>query len=219
MERHIKQQHPQFWAQRQRGNHGLMRRGPPTQMSMNGPPMMPTLQAAGFGGISDQVKYAILAQQLKARESPKNMMNSPYPHLQLPLQTQLTTPHHEALEKSLTPATIKEDDDEDDQLVIDEDFDAEDLSKSSDGHEKNFAARKIAENILEEAMKMGSSHAKSIELNNMKEAAAKFADSENEKDSDREQKRECKEETNDLVSVSKLVDNATNSMIFSNYFR
>lgn len=205
MERHIKQQHPQFWAQRQRGNHGLMRRGPPPQMSMNGPPMMPTLQASGFGGISDQVKYAILAQQLKARESPKSMMSPSFPHMQLPLQTQLT----EAPEKSHTPATMKEDDDDDDQLIIDEDFHAEDLSKSSDGHEKNSAARKIAENILEEAMKMSA-----------KTADVKFStktDSETDKDSDREQQK--KEETNDLVSVSKLVDNATNSMMFSNYFR
>ena len=220
MERHIKQQHPQFWAQRQRGNHGLMRRGPPSQMSMNGPSMMPTLQASGFGGISDQVKYAILAQQLKSRESPKRMM-SPSFHMQMPLQTQLT----EYPEKCHTPGTVKEEDDEEEEeddreLIIDEEFGAEDLSKSSDGQEKNSAAKKIAANILEEAMKMGSSHAKIIEMNQIKEAAAKMAklnnDSENDKD---DKKRDSKEETNDLVSVSKLVDNATNSMMFSKYFR
>lgn len=218
MERHIKQQHPQFWAQRQRGNHGLMRRGPPSQMSLNGPSMMPTLQASGFSGISEQVKYAILAQQLKSRESPKSMMNSPsYPHgMALPLQTQLT----EFPDKSHTPGTTA-DEDEDHDLIIDEDFHAEDLSKSSDSHEKHLAARKVAENILEEAMKLGSSHAKAVELSQLKEAAAKKfeVDSENDKESDREQKREAKEETNDLVSVSKLVDNATNSMMFSKYFR
>lgn len=221
MERHIKQQHPQFWAQRQRGNHGLMRRGPPSQMSMNGPSMMPTLQAAGFGGISDQVKYAILAQQLKSRESPKSMMNSAY--MPLPVQTQLSTSSdQETPEKSHTPATIKEDDDEDHELIIDEDFNA-DLSKSSDGHEKNSAARKIAENILEEAMKMRS-HAKTLELSHMKEAVSKFisqndTEEDEEKESETEQKREGKDEANDLVSVSKLVDNATNSLMFSKYFR
>ncbi|CRK87337.1 CLUMA_CG001139, isoform A [Clunio marinus] len=212
MERHIKQQHPEFWAQRQRGNHGLMRRGPPTQLPMNGPPMMPTLQAAGFGGISDQVKYAILAQKLKSRESPKSMLNSPFSNLPLPLQTQLTT-QHETSEKLRTP--LKEDDDDEDQLVIDEDF-AEDLSKSSDGNEKHSAARKVAENILEEAMKMGSGTA-----NNPEEVVSQSQsknDSENEKDSNKNIKRESKEEGNDLVSVSKLVDNATNSMMFSNYF-
>lgn len=214
MERHIKQQHPQFWAQRQRGNHGLMRRGPPPQMSMNGPPMMPTLHASGFGGISDEVKYAILAQQLKARQSPKSMS---YSHMPLPLQTQLTelpTPE-DGPEKSYSPAPPKEDDDEDPELVIDEDFNAEDLSKSSDSNEKISAARKTAENILEEAKKM-SSHAKSLESH------SKFhsqSDGENEKEVEKEIKRESKDETNDLVSVSKLVDNATNSMMFSKYFR
>lgn len=218
MERHIKQQHPQFWAQRQRGNHGLMRRGPPPQMGMSSP-MMPTLQASGFSGISDQVKYAILAQQLKSRESPKGMCSPPYP-MQMPVQTQLTEAPSPPLEKSRTPA-MKEDDDDDDQLVIDEDFEGEEMAKSSDAHEKISAARKIAENILEEAMKMGSSHAKTVEIN-MKESASKevpTSDSETEKEPEVEVKRESKEEANDLVSVSKLVDNATNSMMFSKYFR
>ncbi|KAG5682542.1 hypothetical protein PVAND_011889 [Polypedilum vanderplanki] len=137
MERHIKQQHPQFWAQRQRGNHGLMRRGPSasSQMGMNGSSsMMPTLQASGFGGISDQVKYAILAQQLKARDSPKTMLSNSFPPLPLPLQTQLTVDDEEIIsnkklpEKNNTPAHP---DDDDPQLIIDEDFNAEDLSKSS----------------------------------------------------------------------------------------
>lgn len=214
MERHIKQQHPQFWAQRQRGNHGLMRRGPPPQMSMNGTQMMPTLQAAGFGGISDQVKYAILAQQLKSRESPKSMMSSFTP-MSMPLQTHLTSPlsPQEDPEEShsYTPVPVKEDDDDDDQLVIDEDFEGEELSKSNDAVEKNLAARKVAENILEEAMKMGGSHAKAVELSKIAHKT--------ESESESEVKRESKEETNDLVSVSKLVDNATNSMMFSKYFR
>lgn len=177
--------------------------------------MMPTLQASGFAGISDQVKYAILAQQLKSRESPKGMMSPGYSHMPLPLQTQLT----EYPDKSHTPGTVKEDDDDESELIIDEDFHAEDLSKSSDGHDKNLAARKVAENILEEAMKLGSSHAKTIELNQMKEAAAKQIDSDNDKEMDKDLCREIKEEANDLVSVSKLVDNATNSMMFSKYFR
>lgn len=213
MERHIKQQHPEFWAQRQRGNHGLIRRGPPPQMSMNGSPMMPTLHSTGFGGISDQVKYAILAQKLKSRDVPRMSPS-------LPLHMQMTTPsHNEGQEQSHTPVTVKEDDDEDPELVIDEDFQAEDLSKSSDGHDKNLAARKIAENILEEAMKMGNSNAKNIEMSHMKEAVSKFISAKESEADFEETKREIKEETNDLVSVSKLVDNATNSMMFSKYFR
>lgn len=213
MERHIKQQHPQFWAQRQRGNHGLMRRGPSAQMHMNSSPMMPTLQASGFGGISDQVKYAILAQQLKARESPKSPIN--FPPLPLPLQTQLTVPDELKESKAIAEKTsIPNHDDDEPQLIIDEDFHAEDLSKSSDGHDKNSTAKKIADNILEEAMKMGSSHVRSH--------LAKMAklDLEAEKEVEKEIKHEnIKEEGNDLVSVSKLIDNATNSMMFSNYFK
>jgi hypothetical protein len=222
MERHIKQQHPQFWAQRQRGNHGLMRRGPSSgssQMQMNGPPMMPTLQASGFGGISDQVKYAILAQQLKARDSPKLSPQS-FPPLPLPLQTQLTIPDEvpvksgKGSERNSAPNANHDDDEP--QLVIDEDFHAEDLSKSSDGvNDKNTAARKVADNILEEAMKMGSSHAKNLIK------AAQKQERENEKESEKEHRHDNinREEGNDLVSVSKLIDNATNSMVLSNYFR
>uniref|UniRef100_A0A182SRT4 C2H2-type domain-containing protein n=1 Tax=Anopheles maculatus TaxID=74869 RepID=A0A182SRT4_9DIPT len=83
MERHIKQQHPQFWSQRQRGGHHLMRRGGGGANSSGGSANMTStnssvgslvsaLQGAFGGGggggngssaISDQVKYAILAQQ------------------------------------------------------------------------------------------------------------------------------------------------------------
>lgn len=172
---------------------------------------MPTLHASGFGGISDEVKYAILAQQLKSRQSPKSMS---YPHMQMPVQTQLTelsTPEDDQ-EKSFSPAPpAKEDDDEDPELVIDEDFNAEDLSKSSDSNEKISAARRTAENILEEAKKM-SSHATSLEVR------SKYH-SQSDCETEKEIKKESKEEANDLVSVSKLVDNATNSMMFSKYFR
>ncbi|XP_055587616.1 uncharacterized protein LOC129740054 isoform X2 [Uranotaenia lowii] len=77
MERHIKQQHPQFWSQRQRGGHHMMRgRGHhhmhhhsshqhQSSSSTTHPSTMAAAAAAAFGGmgISDQVKYAILAQQ------------------------------------------------------------------------------------------------------------------------------------------------------------
>lgn len=220
MERHIKQQHPQFWAQRQRGNHGLMRRGPAPQMSMNNS-MMPTLQASGFGGISEQVKYAILAQQLKSRESPKNLMSQPFHHMPLPLQTQLTElpiDSKEEPETTKTPAPANDDDD-DQQLIIDEDFHAEDLSKSSDGNEKNLAARKVAENILEEARKMSNEKPNNEMKSSKQRTPTISSDADSEKESDRDHNKDIKEETNDLVSVSKLVDNATNSLVFSNYFR
>ncbi|KAG5682541.1 hypothetical protein PVAND_011888 [Polypedilum vanderplanki] len=70
---------------------------------------------------------------------------------------------------------------------------------------------------------MGSNHVKNM-MN--KVAAAAVAqnnsdDEEDEKESEKERKNDnsnIKEEANDLVSVSKLIDNATNSMMFSNYF-
>uniref|UniRef100_A0A182W549 C2H2-type domain-containing protein n=1 Tax=Anopheles minimus TaxID=112268 RepID=A0A182W549_9DIPT len=85
MERHIKQQHPQFWSQRQRGGHHLMRRGGGGGGGAGGNnssganssvgSLVSALQGAfgagggmhgsgnGSGAISEQVKYAILAQQ------------------------------------------------------------------------------------------------------------------------------------------------------------
>lgn len=214
MERHIKQQHPQFWAQRQRGSHNLLRRATPSTTPMN-PSLMPTLPNPPFGGISEQVKYAILAQQLKARESPKNLISSQFS----PNPTQglgLSSHHHlshinqqDRIEEQSSPKTNTPalNDDDDPQLVIDEEYQAEDLSKSSDSineNEKTLVARKVAENILEQAMKMTSA-TKTIDLRDLEIEPTK--------------KEFAKEEGNDLVSVSKLVDNATNSMMFSNYFR
>ncbi|XP_053678051.1 uncharacterized protein LOC128728449 [Anopheles nili] len=87
MERHIKQQHPQFWSQRHRGGHHLMRRGgggggsgnnsanvtvPNNSMGSLAAALQGAfgsggggnLHSGGNGGaISEQVKYAILAQQ------------------------------------------------------------------------------------------------------------------------------------------------------------
>ncbi|XP_015523016.1 ras-responsive element-binding protein 1 isoform X1 [Neodiprion pinetum] len=92
MERHVKQQHPQFWSQRQRGGHSTRGRpptNPPTLLqkfnqpasqpvSQNFPSILPKIdktsstQNHGKHPISDQVKYAILAQQLKANKPEEN---------------------------------------------------------------------------------------------------------------------------------------------------
>lgn len=86
MERHVKQQHPQHWSQRQRGGHSSRGRpptNPPTllpslsqpasqSMSQHYPNILPkidhssSVQNYGKHSISEQVKYAILAQHLKA---------------------------------------------------------------------------------------------------------------------------------------------------------
>jgi hypothetical protein len=93
MERHIKQQHPQHWSQRPRGGHSTRGRpptNPPTLLQGMGqasghqtlaqsycPSLLPKLGqslAGDYGkrAISDQVKYAILAQQLKASKHEEN---------------------------------------------------------------------------------------------------------------------------------------------------
>ncbi|XP_012535869.1 ras-responsive element-binding protein 1 isoform X2 [Monomorium pharaonis] len=92
MERHIKQQHPQYWSQRPRGGHSTRGRPPsshPTMVQNTGPStsqvtqpyssILPNIDTPvvtptdyGTHPISDQVKYAILAQQLKANKIEDN---------------------------------------------------------------------------------------------------------------------------------------------------
>lgn len=88
MERHIKQQHPQHWSQRPRGGHSTRGRPPshPTLLQNLGqtsqvtqsfnilPKMNEQSMSSEFAkhSISDQVKYAILAQQLKTSKVEEN---------------------------------------------------------------------------------------------------------------------------------------------------
>lgn len=82
MERHVKQQHPQYYAQRHRsGHHSIRGRGASSATTIHSISHLQAAiaqahnnatQAQGNGltasPISEQVKYAILAQQLKARK-------------------------------------------------------------------------------------------------------------------------------------------------------
>ncbi|XP_039312324.1 ras-responsive element-binding protein 1 isoform X1 [Solenopsis invicta] len=92
MERHIKQQHPQYWSQRPRGGHSTRGRPPASHPTMvqntsssasqvtqpyssilsNVDTPVVTSKDYGTHPISDQVKYAILAQQLKANKIEDN---------------------------------------------------------------------------------------------------------------------------------------------------
>lgn len=92
MERHIKQQHPQYWSQRPRGGHSTRGRPPANHSTMiqnssqstsqviqSYPNIPSTLDSSMITSadynkhpISDQVKYAILAQQLKANKIEEN---------------------------------------------------------------------------------------------------------------------------------------------------
>lgn len=83
MERHIKQQHPQYWSQRQRSNIGT-----PGRKSQNLPPNVKNLCELSIPNydvpkindyeetkdqISDKLKYAILAQHLRATQAAQDI--------------------------------------------------------------------------------------------------------------------------------------------------
>ncbi|XP_075158942.1 zinc finger protein pebbled [Haematobia irritans] len=300
MERHVKQQHPQYYAQRQRSGHHVMRgRGASSAANMNG---ITHLQAAvahaHYGGnpntpmsshspISDQVKYAILAQQLKARKDPdllqqalvhgsnsvanSNMFSSHLGSLNNsngvapPAFPNYSSQQH--LSQNGTPNGSMEDDEP--KLIIDEDDDEEDgeeededegaelhddddddypdhddiqlMEKDAEpveehqlpttveevklkSEENKDAAKKVAESILEQAIKAGQNLPPKPEVpavnsnNTMKSmiaqapAVGKFLKE--------VASSPFKDESQDLVPVAKLVDNATsNSVSFNNYFR
>ncbi|GAB0089234.1 uncharacterized protein DMENIID0001_037470 [Sergentomyia squamirostris] len=221
MERHIKQQHPQFWAQRQRSGHGIMRRGggggvpssqsapPPPQANNHTVPPPPMPPNSTFGAISDHVKYAILAQQLKSRDPSGKM-----PFLPNLTPSALMTPTINPPPTSSRPNSRQvEDEEEDPQLVIDEDSQPEDLSQlqppAKIDEDHILAAKKVAENILEQAMKSSAEKAEANDSNGKIKI----------ENSPKMFNKEILKEEGDLVSVSKLVDNATNPMSFGNYFR
>jgi hypothetical protein len=247
MERHIKQQHPQYWAQRQRGSQTLMRRNsgisspsPSPMMSNSALPPPPTMPNSSYPVISDQVKYAILAQQLKSRDSPMSLQTS-----NSQSQNNHMMNHNNYMNNSNIGSAMnlkheidddeddEDDGEEEDQLVIDEEFQAEDLTRSLNPSpmiphqpqitdERSMVAKKIADNILEQAIK-NSSNNNSSSLSETKKLSPKF-DAESMHtiaENYRNQFKNglnCREE-GDLVSVSKLVDNATNLMSFGNYFK
>lgn len=149
MERHIKQQHPQYWAQRQRNGHNILRRGSGSNNS--GPIIMPPAHPQQLppqamtnqlSAISDQVKYAILAQQLKCHsERPSKYLKS-MDGSAMPARNDVDT------------VPSQQEDDEESQLVIDEDSEPEDLS----------AAKRVASTILEEATRLNTSQASVSEV-------------------------------------------------------
>ncbi|XP_005175232.2 ras-responsive element-binding protein 1 [Musca domestica] len=315
MERHVKQQHPQYYAQRQRSGHHVMRgRGASSAANMNGISHLQAAVAAQahFGSnasanhspISDQVKYAILTQQLKARKDPdllqqalvhgsnsvanSNMFlgglnangnpagypnygsSTQHPHL----SSQNGTPNG-SMEDDEPKLIIDEDDDDEDadaddveeihddqdfdfdhsdiqlmdkdQGVDNDDDDGEDNGEGDDdarehndaveehnlpttveevklknetSEEPKEAAKKVAESILEQAIKAGPKPATEVvppnsTLKSMIAQAPAVGKSLKEVASSA-----FKDESQDLVPVAKLVDNATsNSVSFNNYFR
>lgn len=160
MERHIKQQHPQYWAQRQRNGHNILRRGSGSNNSgqIIMPPahpqqLPPQAMTNQLSAISDQVKYAILAQQLKCRnEKPADFFNMSMdaPNMQ----------SRSDADNGNTFSAPPPEDDEESELIIDEDSEPEDLS----------AAKRVASTILQEATRLkkpqhGGSEMKDFDLN------------------------------------------------------
>ncbi|XP_053948919.1 uncharacterized protein LOC128857268 [Anastrepha ludens] len=314
MERHVKQQHPQYYAQRHRSGHHAMRgRGASGAVAMNS---ITHLQAAfaqahnpagqgqgnglGASPISEQVKYAILAQQLKARKdtdllqqalahgsssignnhhmllnattalgplAPPNGLQFPFNQLGQP------TNINGSIEDDEPKLIIDEDEDDDGvEEILDDNEEEEELQIANENVENmrkaqpqppaveelkntplgtectNETAKKVAETILEQAIKTGQklnsaagkpnatlaakpAPAKPIvpaspaapiapvtPANTMKamiaqaESVGKFLKE--------VASSPFKDESQDLVPVSKLVDNATsNAVSFNNYFR
>ncbi|XP_017472012.1 PREDICTED: uncharacterized protein LOC108363230 [Rhagoletis zephyria] len=319
MERHVKQQHPQYYAQRHRSGHHPMRgRGGSSAAAMNS---ISHLQAAfaqahnqasqaqgnglGASPISEQVKYAILAQQLKARKD-TDLLQQALAHG----SSSIANNHHMLLNASAAlgplapppngmqyafsqlgqPTTINGSiEDDEPKLVIDEDEDEEDdieeiIDDNEDEEEElhitreqfenmhkaptpappivqeakhsqpinaeraNETAKKVAETILEQAIKTGQQHNSATGNPNaafaVKPAPAKqvapaapaaptapvtpankmkamIAQAESVGKFLKEvASSPFKDESQDLVPVAKLVDNATNNAVsFNNYFR
>lgn len=213
MERHIKQQHPQYWAQRQRSGHSFIRRSNSASLTPTSSMQNQDLSSASslmdnknaFSAISDQVKFAILAQQLKCRSN-KNFDAQ-------------DDDDDDQDEENDEEENYKDDMDEP-KLFIDEEDDAEpkDLSHKNVKRplspvENNATAKKIAKNILMEAMnaEFQSEMKDEIEAHRRSKDAIENHDNEN-------RSRKSSRDENDLVSVSTLVDNATNSVGLGKYY-
>lgn len=211
MERHIKQQHPQFWSQRQRSGITAGRKpGPipittlsgskPSYYDLNIPnydvnvPKIPDSlvnnqetkeKDVGVNqqlSISQQVKYAILAQHLKSRDSYNNQS---YP----------------------SPTKEKIQDEDEDALIIDE----EDDKNSVKAEPKDFTEHS---SITDKSKSLDE---KMLELRQLRESEIKQT---NVMKSDDLLKIAKSEEGQDLVPVSRLLDNAVSSQLpFREYFR
>ncbi|XP_014227195.1 ras-responsive element-binding protein 1 [Trichogramma pretiosum] len=201
MERHIKQQHPQHWSQRPRGGHSNRGRppaNPPTllqslrhsHLPSSYPTLLPKLsQSYNYEKheISDQVKYAILTQHLKSNKSLE----------------------HES----------------DEDLVIDE----ESVKEEKEGNKSKDKTLSLLRDKLESGIVNQSHEADGlkVEIDTKQELASPESDSKlykkrantiedeldqsriGEKTSERGGVKAEKQESEDLASVSEILDNAS----------
>ncbi|XP_062539492.1 ras-responsive element-binding protein 1 isoform X2 [Armigeres subalbatus] len=268
MERHIKQQHPQYWSQRQRGGHHMMRgRGASHHAGMSGghhhPPsamsattVAATAAASPFGSISEQVKYAILAQQsgkAGGRTGEGSAMSSmlhniiaqgqnPYQALQqehqqrmqLEMQQKVQQQQQQLGRSNISLSGMSnnnghgedlEEEEDERELVIDEEFHPEDLSKGTESEDERPTKKEspvfqhqILKQKLEESKEQRQQAAKAVAENILEQAMRQHKQLDREKEKEAAKDADSGKDESDLVSVSKLVDNATN-VAFENYFR
>ncbi|XP_052564688.1 ras-responsive element-binding protein 1 isoform X2 [Culex pipiens pallens] len=245
MERHIKQQHPQFWSQRQRGGHHMMRGGRSSAAASASTVPPHHQMAAAFGGISEQVKYAILAQQSSkggqvgggGSSMLQNIIaqgQNPFglhPAQMMAAQPRADNHHH------VNNGHGADDEEEEDEreLVIDEEFHAEDLTKGNESEDEEEPEEEVVEpkrespvfqhhilkQKLEETKEQRQQAAKAVADGILEQAMRQRKEQEAAAAAaaaaPTPAKADNKEEA-DLVPVAKLVDNATN-VAFENYFR
>lgn len=208
MERHIKQQHPQFWAQRQRNGHHIMRGR--TMMPAIPPPQQSPQPSNG--AISDEVRYAILAQQLKSRKDSSEILQQALAHGSSSVQQQMHQHHHPS-------SMIPQPDDDDPKLVIDEDDgefedeDEEDLDVVDEHNQSFESAKKVANAILEQSIKQEPPSAADMErIAHLKMASNLLAHAESVGKSLKDVAISAfKEEPKDIIPVSKMNDSAVES--------
>lgn len=183
MERHIKQQHPQFWCQRQRSNIGTPGRKSQSlqttlksSFELNVPsfevPKMQDFDEMKDRQISEKIKYAILAQHLRAS-------------------------------KAIQENRQKKEDDDECDLIIDE----KDIKNEHPVNETQFVAPRV-ENAYEH---LGRSRILEEKLRQL-HAAKQFVEKSPQKSIAKT------EEAQDLVPISRLLDNASQQQ-FKEFFR
>lgn len=210
MERHIKQQHPQYWAQRQRSGHNFVRRGSNSSLTpssstmqnqeLSGSNLMENKNA--FNAISDQVKFAILAQQLKCRS------NKSFDSMEDQDENDEDVDNYK---DDIDEPKLFIDEDDDDDLEP-KDLSHKTIKRSLSPVDNNATAKKIAKNILLEAMNAETLKMEKIDIANRLSKDSK------ENCMNENHARKSSKDENDLVSVSTLVDNATNSVGLGKYF-
>ncbi|XP_071628644.1 uncharacterized protein [Temnothorax longispinosus] len=215
MERHIKQQHPQYWSQRPRGGHSTRGRPPashPTMVPNTGPSTSqvaqsyssilpnvdtPVVTSTDYGThpISDQVKYAILAQQLKVNKMDDNDSDD-----EMVIDEELADRDAQESQAQREPSTsLLRDQLENNESVKDIVIKTEAAEPAEETSEETPGEQTARSNVdSANPEKSAASESKSIraEETTMTESA------------EREQGK-LEDGTPDLASVSKLLDNAS----------